>query len=859
MPHTINGIGTRYVGQRNVHTRAGVCPHCHRSLSLLSYDTRLWFVVVFIPIIPLGRKRIIDYCPACRRHYVANWQKWETARQLDISAALEKYRADPTPEKAIEVHRMLLTYGQAAEAADFQKMVAEKFADNAKVQAYLGQALTQFGRGAEAGPFFARALELRPDMPEARMGVADAEIRAGRLDEARRLLDFLEKPGASQLHPLASLERLAKAYQARGRHQEALTLFRRLLDELPAVGQHPGFRKMVQVSEKALQTETSILPKAKFSLRRFLGRDYGGSRLAVSRGLLITLGGAALVIVAGLAIANEHIRRHRTLYVVNALGGPVQLELAGMAPVPLKRGVSEVPLAEGHYEGRLSGAVQEPVVLDIRCGYFHRWFDKRAWVLNPGEAAILSVENAIYSSDHRPSTMNYYFGHTVEVFPSITHPFTDLPTSVEVQSSSDVRTLTRLDWYTGTPRDAFYALDEARRTKEALRLAEWDLTMDPDDKAMLLDYAEHLKRIEDVARGEAYLRQGLTNRPVRVEWHRTYQELARLNGGQENLVRDYDTMLRAEPDNSSLLYLRGRLCEHIADGSEYFEKSRRADTNNPYPLYALAYNLANAGDWESARSLLDRVIGLRPDDVQFQGEWRTVCMALGDLQSPEKLFRQRLKTAPTDYASALALCETLAAGGRRADCELVARQFAEAVDARDPDSGTELETILREQYLYALGDFPGVETAAKADQREGTAKLAMFWVRIEQNRFNDPGESYSTNDVREPVALMAICLASRLAGRTADEGQWRSALVAALRENRGEYARAADLLDGTVPTTEAALGDIAIPARMKAALAANLALIHPEMKDTLNAIARKFNVDRAFPYYLLRRAAANSP
>jgi len=100
MPVTYNGIGTHYYGQRNIETRPGVCRQCGRGGNLSSYDTRLWFVIVFIPVIPLGRKRIVDYCPACRRHFAVDLQKWEMAKQLEISGALEKFRSNPTADSA---------------------------------------------------------------------------------------------------------------------------------------------------------------------------------------------------------------------------------------------------------------------------------------------------------------------------------------------------------------------------------------------------------------------------------------------------------------------------------------------------------------------------------------------------------------------------------------------------------------------------------------------------------------------------------------------------------------------------------------------------------------------------------------
>ena len=55
MPQVINGIGTWYWGKRNIHAIQSQCQHCGHIGELLSYDTRAYFVVLFIPIIPLRR------------------------------------------------------------------------------------------------------------------------------------------------------------------------------------------------------------------------------------------------------------------------------------------------------------------------------------------------------------------------------------------------------------------------------------------------------------------------------------------------------------------------------------------------------------------------------------------------------------------------------------------------------------------------------------------------------------------------------------------------------------------------------------------------------------------------------------
>src|SRR5687768_9999755 len=108
MPMTVNGIGTHYYGKRNVTVRTAACAACHHVGQLESYDTRLWFVIFFIPILPLGRKRIIDDCPSCRRHFVASADTYEQARQLQTSGALERYQREPSPDAALAAHGQLL-------------------------------------------------------------------------------------------------------------------------------------------------------------------------------------------------------------------------------------------------------------------------------------------------------------------------------------------------------------------------------------------------------------------------------------------------------------------------------------------------------------------------------------------------------------------------------------------------------------------------------------------------------------------------------------------------------------------------------------------------------------------------------
>jgi hypothetical protein len=68
MPALYNGIGTWYHGKSNVFRDYGQCDSCGREVILSSYDTTLYFVVIFVPLIPLGKKRVIWQCPVCKKH-----------------------------------------------------------------------------------------------------------------------------------------------------------------------------------------------------------------------------------------------------------------------------------------------------------------------------------------------------------------------------------------------------------------------------------------------------------------------------------------------------------------------------------------------------------------------------------------------------------------------------------------------------------------------------------------------------------------------------------------------------------------------------------------------------------------------
>ena len=117
MPTMVEGIGTTYYGKKNLKTAWGHCDFCNRDAELQEYETRLWFVVMLVPLVPLGRKQILDYCTRCRHHRVLPLAKWEELKEKTIAEHTMALASDPDdPETSLKLLQALAAFNRIEEA-----------------------------------------------------------------------------------------------------------------------------------------------------------------------------------------------------------------------------------------------------------------------------------------------------------------------------------------------------------------------------------------------------------------------------------------------------------------------------------------------------------------------------------------------------------------------------------------------------------------------------------------------------------------------------------------------------------------------------------------------------------------------
>lgn len=690
---------------------------------------------------------------------------------------------------------------------------------------------------------FTRAHRPPARPPPARAGVAESHLRAGP-DNASALLDFLEKTGAGQLYPLAPLENLGIALQKAGRHEEALAVFARVQQELPKTHEIKAFSYLVRKLEKALGRRHTTLPKMKFSFRA-LFRPAARPRIIV--------GTFAALVVLCLVISNEFIRRYRTVHLVNSHAQAATVEIAGTDIKQQFRHHDSIVLPEGDYHAIISGPVTEEFDFQVRASYFSRWSDDPAWVINVGGDAVLISSFVTLRKDPPPASIQVHFGKSFEHFSTVTHPFTALPDTVQLKDGQS-RLLVKLQTYNGPPQSLFgYLVGESQHAR-AFQFAEHRLRGNPSVPELLRPYLATSAEHQASAQAEAFIRPYLHLRPPLIEWHRAYQDLRNRPPIHAALVAEYDALLAAEPADSGLLYLRGRLAESGTATRDFFERSIQADARNPFSLNGLGYDRMAAGEWAAARDLLARAAEIEPQNLGHENPLILARLALGEGAAVESETRARLNREPASTLLNLRLIDALASQNRPGDALEASRAYLKL--ASKQNEAYRNAQVLHRHALYATGDFAALERASSGkDSRE--EKLSLAHSLIEQGRLAEAARTLPIPDSADGGQLaegLALSVAWRRSGDATQADRWLARACGVLAQGNEESIQASRWLEEGAYPSLASAQDLVLDPQLKALVLLAATSRHRETLAGLAPLIRQLNVERSFPYHLVNRS-----
>lgn len=260
MPTTINGIGTQYYGRKNPRVYEGVCDSCQQQVTLTDYETGYYFVVIFIPLIPLGKKQIIGECSACRRHRVMPLAEWARIREESMESGLNSLAENmDDPTKAIELLHNMTLFNQLDEAMELAGATVKQHPEHYETLVEIGSWYERQGHSTLADQCFSQAIALAPDHPTSRRIQGVEALQKGNTTDAAQFFEPLR--GSEEHYDPSLFYMLANAYQVKEMHAEALVEFKELIERVPEFGKDNTVRKAIKKSEKAIGSTDTLLPK----------------------------------------------------------------------------------------------------------------------------------------------------------------------------------------------------------------------------------------------------------------------------------------------------------------------------------------------------------------------------------------------------------------------------------------------------------------------------------------------------------------------------------------------------------------------------------------------------------------------
>lgn len=840
MPATINGIGTTYLGKKDLHQHPGVCEKCSRHVQLEDYETRLWFTIVFIPVLPLARRQIVNSCPACTYHYAFAMAEWERISRESAAEGARKMAENPTDaEAALEQLWTLISLNKHAEAKELAAQLAGRFGENVDVQLSLGAWWEMSGDDARADAAFSKALSLAPDNPHARRAVAVAAIDKGDLPQARELLRFMEEPGPHQ--DVSVLSKLAAAYQDIQMHEKALELFGIIIRSQPRLGNDRHFRKLADASQKALPMCEPVLPRRSLWQRRWF-------RWAAVPAVLLGI----------LFGANYIAASNRKVHVINGLSRPVDLQIDGVKKCTIGAGArEELRVCEGQHEAKFMGpnGLEDAVRFKVEGAFVGRFFDDRVRVLNAFGSGVMFWQRVGYAATKakagEPKT-KWYVGAGYFTVDDVDHAFEELPTSVKTERTSGVIHKTGLSMVpVESPAGMVSALDAARLApgERLLPFAEAHLWTRPDNVELLYAYYWLCVKYKQGDRCREFLARGLA--PVRTEWHRIYQTVCQMTGRGSGLVAEYERLLEANPTNSQLIYLMGRVQPGIRKATPYMDRAIQADGRNPYPYVAKAYLAMAAAAFDEAKRMAEQAHQIAPDILIVKHTRFNARLAGGDFDELEREVRSQVKQIPESPRARIDLMTILVARDRADQAARELREYHRILRQKDPENVFQYQEQTQVHLLALRHQYAELQLVAKRLRDPLLAGAWQFRAAVGLGQWSAADRLVARGPAPHWQNRLLLAVAAHHADKARAE-QWLKQAAEEMTRCGPDEANAAAMLQASGPPPAEAARDLAMVTEYKAAVL--VALVQAGADKSLLDLAGKLNFTPGVAQHVMDQA-----
>lgn len=555
-----------------------------------------------------------------------------------------------------------------------------------------------------------------------------------------------------------------------------------------------------------------------------------------------------------------YLRSHRAVYFVNGLPVPIVVDIDG------RHSISLGPHA--HSRRSMAEGLHQAVVSEPRLGFepvdFRIGGQGAAWLLNsptlivdPTRSAILVWEESPSSSakGERPEAESRaHLGEAFLAYPHVDYLFEEFPNEPATGRPAELRT-TRISLVAAPAEKLVQAILAAPdRAGDTIGLIENRLRASPDDVALLSGYWAIARRYNHIERCREFLTARLSERPVLTDWHRLYQTVSEDLGEHAALIEQYRGWLAAEPDNSALLYLRGR-CEPDRDAAlRLYDRAIAADPDNPYPHFAESGIFLSRGEFGAAENAARISCRLRPGNAPFNKQLTKARLALRRYEELESELRAALRDNPEATTAQERLLAVLVAAGKEDQAAMLVKSLCPEATASADEAEVACTHRLQNTLLYLRGDFQGLLAVTEPPADSTDSAVWRYQARFELGQqVKPPAGVKPLSAEHDGYSLLCQALAWAEHGEAAAAEEAKNQAIEQFRGSRHDDRRVADILAKGGRWTDKDLDNLPLDPTHKCILLVAMAEASADRRGALIGLAEQLNFERPFPYHFLRR------
>ncbi|MGL6076005.1 MAG: hypothetical protein ACRC8S_17750 [Fimbriiglobus sp.] len=851
MPFVYNGIGTWYYGKKDSFTIRSQCEFCQAVGELKSYNTTLYFVVVFVPIIPLGGKRILNECQYCQKHRVTSSKEWERIKSEALTKTLEDLQAKPNDTDALISALATATEFQDVKMFDKIAPLALGETENAKLQGFLGDAYSYFSRREDADEAYMNALRVEPSRPVYRSAAMNA-LRMGDVPRAVELLDYIFEEKV--LDDVAYIQTVISTLQNQGKHDDALDLMDRRDAAFPEIADDKNLVKERKQSEK-YRASGKKLNTLNLVDRGREGATSGssGKWAKILFPLLLV---AAIIGYLGYA---AYLGQNQKIYLVNGTGKSYSVSVNGQ-PVGLPAfGHAKTTVSQGKVTITADG--QDPIEQTITSSFWGRPFDWTMHLFNPDRLAVIEEEETMYSETVTTNPLPVvHFGKDYIVTKEPHFIFEAFPQTMRLKRGQSV-TKKRIGMLSNLSTGQYLSLILDGKYQVDKNATLRRLCLQDGEDRVLKEFAAQILPPEEF---QKLMASSLTMRPLRVEWHRLAQVKKMLSGDTDSLVEEYRKLL-TEERSADAKYLLARVLPEGPEAEKLYEEARQADRPSAHAWSVLSINALGKANFPQAIEAATKAYEINPKNHNMQDQLIETLWAAGkyaDLRERVTSMRNpmwditllQFRTAVAQNDPALILSfrtQHLTAPANRKRPQATLQNDLQLEECIIRGLRSEVVKCLKIKTKEVPEVIPGVNDQAKDDGEKFSEE--SFFLALLQGELTDAEAAYDhlqgAKNRLSHAGLLALAYAKK--GNTEKVERYTRKMAEQLRIAPKTKA-VAEMLAGDDPVDLAKIQKSPMNFDDKRVVCLVLALAKPPVTQELKAYAKKINTQKDLTSLLLK-------